>query len=167
MISKEDILPLLLESCPSFRPIWEREKDEYRDDDGSWLLYSVVGRLGDHVVDQFQAGQLDEVASFFALAEVLHVEGDEFVKELATVGLLEDVQNHALHQSLGLDVFLPFLGPISARRWRELVMFWGQVEEAKQSGRIKGSKIDISRTSPGFRKRFAHLLRPFRKPKKE
>jgi hypothetical protein len=163
MISKEDVVPLLWEACPSFKPILEAERETYWDD-SDWLLYPVVGLLAAHIIELFQRGVMEEVVAYFSLAERLCVEGNEYVQELATVGLLEDIQNHALNNSIALDSFLSFLGPQSGRRWKELIEFWGQVQEPKQKGLIPDKQIDLSKTSPGFRKRFGNLSRPHENP---
>ncbi|HEX8488768.1 MAG TPA: hypothetical protein VF642_09520 [Propionibacteriaceae bacterium] len=49
--------------------------------------------------------------------ERLHLQGDPYVRELATIGYLEDLQNAAQREQIGSGStpFVPFLGVESAR----------------------------------------------------
>jgi hypothetical protein len=58
--------------------------------------------------------------------EQWHVSGDTYVKEAATVGLLEDLQNTNLHEGTDPDAFRKFLGPESERWWSKVVRFWSE-----------------------------------------
>jgi hypothetical protein len=61
----------------------------------------------------------------FAAIERLHVEGDYYVREASTVGLLESLQNPNLHENgTTPEQFRPYLGPVSARWWEKLHGFW-------------------------------------------
>jgi hypothetical protein len=58
------------------------------------------------------------------VVERLHLEGDADVREAATIGLLEGLQNIAAHAGVDPDRFKVFLLPESARWWHELERFW-------------------------------------------
>jgi hypothetical protein len=61
----------------------------------------------------------------FAVVEWWHVEGDQFVRDAVTVGLLEDLQNLNLHEHGTKPAqFEEFLGPESRRWWRKVYEFW-------------------------------------------
>lgn len=102
MISRDEVIPLLLEACPSFRPIWEKEvKDGINlEDDGTRLYYVGAGDFAHHLVSLVKAGQLEEFAAVLAVFERLHLEGDDYVKELATIGYLEGLERRG---TCGLD----------------------------------------------------------------
>lgn len=93
-------------------------------DDPGELPYVDAGRIADEVVELARAGRLDELTAFFVVVERLHVEGDDDVRNLATIGYLEGLQNLAGHRGLDPALFLPFLGPQSLRWWRGLDAFW-------------------------------------------
>jgi hypothetical protein len=61
------------------------------------LVYAHLGEFARHVVEQMKAGATGEFAAVFDAVERLHVDGDEYVREAATIGLLEDLQNVAGH----------------------------------------------------------------------
>jgi len=56
--------------------------------------------------------------------ERLHVEGDGYVREAATIGLLEGIQNAWSNNTVDPESFVPHLLPESLRRWRSLNDFW-------------------------------------------
>jgi hypothetical protein len=122
VIAKEQVMPLLLEACPSFRASWNayRAEPEYDDD----LLYLHLGEFARHLVGLMKAGATEEFPAVFDLVENLHLDGDAYVKEAATIGLLEGVQIQAGHQGVDSERFVPFLRPVSTRWWEELITFW-------------------------------------------
>ncbi len=60
----------------------------------------------------------------FSLVERMLIKGDEEVRSLASIGLLEDLQNIASWQPFGMNVFLPWLGPKSQMAWNEILAMW-------------------------------------------
>jgi hypothetical protein len=64
----------------------------------------------------------------FAVVERWHVEGDSYVREAATIGLLEDLQNENLHSSTVPKDFEVFLGPESLKWWRKVERLWAEGE---------------------------------------
>ena len=121
MITKEQVMPLFLAACPSFLPAWE----EYRasnPDEG--LLYIDMGELAHHMVDLIKSNQTSEFPAVFDVIERLHIEGDHYVKEAATIGILESLQNVASNNGVDPEAFVPWLGTESRRWWRQLIDFW-------------------------------------------
>ncbi len=88
------------------------------------LLYVHLGRFARHLVRQKQLGNDAEFAEVFGVIERLHSDGDPYVREAATIGLLEGIQNVARHGTLDPETFLPYLGTESARWWQKLNNFW-------------------------------------------
>jgi len=120
MIPKQQVMPLLLEACPSFRPVWE----EHLHDNGEELLYVALGDFARHLLDLFQAGKTEAFPAVAQAIERLHLEGDSNVREAATIGLLEGIQNVWGNNNVDPEFFLPFLLPESARWWKSLNNFW-------------------------------------------
>ncbi len=122
MIEKDQIMSLLLEACPSYRARWE----EYIAQPGyeAGLVYVDLGDFAHHLIDLFQQGNLSEFPATFDVIERLHVEGDSYVREAATIGALEGIQNVAGNSGVDPERFFSFLGPESAKWWRRLSKFW-------------------------------------------
>jgi hypothetical protein len=114
VIVREEVMELLVTSCASFGAIWDPAENI---DDGERLLYLDAMLFDGHVLDLIAAGDTTELDQVFDLVERLHLEGDDFVRELATIGILE-----GLHPD---EVVRPWLRPTSLRWWSRLDQFWG------------------------------------------
>lgn len=113
VIEERFIIPLIILAVPSL-------KKHLADP-----LHSVYGALGDlavYVAEKYQRGDLTELPRIFNLIERLHKDGDEFVKEAATIGFLESLQN----RSSNAEEYVQFLGPESKRWWDILNDFWSR-----------------------------------------
>jgi hypothetical protein len=133
-ITPDQVMPLILEACPSFLPTWRKiENDDlFIEDDGSRSGYGDSAEVARHVVELQRAGQTAELPAVFAVIERLRRKGDEYVQTLAWVGYLEDVQNVALRApSVPLEDFEPYLGEQSARDWHRLIAEWSGRAQSK------------------------------------
>ena len=104
MITKEQVMPLFLSACPSFAPDWENYRASYPDEG---LLYVDMGELAHHMVDLIKSNQTSEFQVVFDVIERLHIEGDDYVKEAATIGVLESLQNVASNNGVDPEAFVP------------------------------------------------------------
>jgi hypothetical protein len=77
-----------------------------------------------HIVDSYAAGNTAEFPAFFDVLERLVIEGDHDVFGLATVGLIEDIQNVASHTQFGYSVFEKWLAPRSKGEWLKFEAAW-------------------------------------------
>ena len=117
-------MPLLLRACPSFAPAWQAFLAEWRGED-DLPLYVALGDLARHLIGLVERGETAELPAVFRVVERWHMEGDNYVREAASVGLLEDLQNLNPHAH-GTDPaqFEAMLGPESRRCWYELRRSW-------------------------------------------
>ena len=113
---------------PSFSARWsEIEVDPMFLDEaaGTRLHYIDVAWFAPHVVGLHRSGATGELTRLFQVIEMLHTDGDDYVKELATIGYLEGIQTACSHTAdLRQDEFEPYLGRESRRWWRGLNAFW-------------------------------------------
>ena len=116
-------MPLLLLACPSFFERWEEHLLFYQEEDEQ-LLYLDLGEFADHLVELHKGHRVEEFPAVFQAVESLHLEGDHFVKEAATIGLLEGLQNEARNIGVDPEEFLQYLGAQSLKWWRQLNDFW-------------------------------------------
>lgn len=125
MIAKNDMMDVLLDACPSFVPQWQTFQDEWREEADDLPLYVALADFARHLISMVERGETAGLPAAFAVVERLHVEGEHYVREAATVGLLESLQNLNLHkQGTDPEQFRPYLGPESARWWDKLYRFW-------------------------------------------
>jgi hypothetical protein len=114
-------MPLLLRACPSFTEKWKEHRAFYDNED---LLYVNLGEFAHHLVELHKTHQTYEFPVVFDVIEKLHLEGDDYVKEAATIGLLEGIQYVAANSEADPEAFVRDLKPESARWWQKLNDFW-------------------------------------------
>lgn len=129
MIGRDDVIPMLLEAVPSFSEEWN--EIEYHplfwDEETETSLDHVVVRsvFAQHVVRLQRSEATGELTRLFEVVEMIHTDGDEYVQNLATIGLLEGIQFACSHTTdVPQEEFEPYLGPESRRWWRGLNAFW-------------------------------------------
>lgn len=122
VIGESEVMPLLRAACPSFEERWRAHVSSNVYEEG--LLYLDLAELAHHLVELMRAGTTTELPAVFEVIERLHLDGTDAVKEAATIGLLEDLQNLAQQAGLDVDRFAAFLQPESSRWWAEVAAFW-------------------------------------------
>jgi len=123
LIEKHDMMMPILEACPSFRPVWEEFVEEWRSEPEQ-PLYLALGGLARHLIAAMSVGDVSTVSLTLAVVERWLLEGDKYVREAATVGLLEDLQNTNLHETTSPSDFEPYLLPKSLKAWKDVGRFW-------------------------------------------
>ncbi|TBD04827.1 hypothetical protein ELH21_10725 [Rhizobium leguminosarum] len=113
----------LLQADPSFREKWETFQEEYRSDD-ELPFYLALSELARHLIQDLETGNTHRFDAVFDVVERWHVKGDPYVKEAATVGLLEDLQNGHLHRKTRSEDFIPWLRPETLGWWTKVHEFW-------------------------------------------
>jgi hypothetical protein len=121
-LKPKDMVELLLQVCPSATSVWNDHVEWWKGQERGY--YNDMGVFADHLVDSHGKSQNGEFQAFFQLVERFIVEGDDEVRGLAVVGLLETVQLVASHTEDGDKVFEPFLLPQSRQAWNELHELW-------------------------------------------
>ncbi|KRG63762.1 hypothetical protein ABB26_11190 [Stenotrophomonas humi] len=120
MIEQPQALPLLVDACPSFRQSWENHLQEFGND----VQYIPAGHLADHLLALHRAGREEVFGPLAAAIERPLIEGSSWVKEFATVGVLESIQNVWGNAGADLHVLTQNLGPEGRRQWELLIDFW-------------------------------------------
>jgi hypothetical protein len=127
VITADEVMPLLLVAVPSFDATWAEIEEENNDSEYEFgrLHYLDAAAFARHLVARLETGETDEVRKGLAVVERFHVEGNDYVRELATIGYLEDLQNYAARSRTVTPAdFVPLLGSESTRWWRGLDAFW-------------------------------------------
>jgi hypothetical protein len=132
-LNADELLDRLRFAYPSFAAIDDEAADDW--DSEPVLNYVRVGRLAFHLADLAGEEGVDTLRPALALAEDAIDTGDAYTRELATVGLLEDLQNACLQSKAGIRLVdvRALLGPKSTAAWDELMTFWhGKPDEARR-----------------------------------
>ena len=138
MIGREDVEALLLRACPSFEGSPDRlEYHKDFDEEAEAQVYLLAGVFVRHLTALNGAGRREEFPAVFDVIEELHIRGDKYVRDLASIGFLEDLQNTNLHPANSRpEDFIPYLRPASRWWWEEVELFWdGKVNPIGSSGR--------------------------------
>lgn len=81
MISREQMLQLVANACPSFRDHLMRGMAyDYVGEKGNVLHYVALGDLTRHLCALLTEGTTEEFPATFAMIESLHIEGDPYVR---------------------------------------------------------------------------------------
>lgn len=138
VIVKSEAFALLLAACPYAHKGWDEHLLEYQDEDMPYMGMAVFAR---HLVELANQDNTESFPAVFRVVERLVVEGDEEVRGLAVVGLLESIQNNASWTEQGNKVFLRWLHPTSRAAWRELEELWsGESSLAGVIRKVRGRK---------------------------
>ena len=127
MITRESMFQPLLEADPSLIPLWKDFVEEW-EGEPEQPLYLALARVARHLIGQLKAGETDNFPAVFDVVEQWHLQGEAYVREAASVGLLEDLQNTNLHDGTQPADFERWLGPESKRWWKKVERYWSHRE---------------------------------------
>jgi len=123
MITKEEMLNPVLVVSPDFSPVWNKLLNEHISD-GNLPVYVGLTELAKHISELHLDKRSDEIKKIFAIIEQWIADGDSFVHEAATSGLLEDLQNVNI-VGTGISLQLkPYLLPETERWWENSLNAW-------------------------------------------
>jgi hypothetical protein len=110
----EEIDACLIKAFPDY------EIDEF--DEG--LPYCVAGGFALYLLEAFKNSKTSTLFAAGEFIELLHTNAEHKVRELATVGYLEGIQNVWGNNSVDPEEMVPYLGPLSKKWWDKLNRFW-------------------------------------------
>lgn len=111
MITKEQVIPIILEACPFYKKTWEKHFAVYEGE----LLFVFVPDFVNSVIELEKENKKAEILSIFEVVEKLLVEGNEDVKNLIKIGVLEDFR---CIFGENFEKFSKYLKPNSLKFWR-------------------------------------------------
>lgn len=122
MIAKTQVVPLLLEACPTAQASWDDHLAWWKGEEAG--SFNDVSVFAQHIVDSYARGLTAECAPLFSTIERIIKDGDEEARALATTGVLEDIQTISTHHSFGPEAFRQWLGPRSQEAWDQIATLW-------------------------------------------
>ena len=123
MIDRAVMMESIIVACPGFATTFDAFLAEWADET-ELPYYLALGDFSRYLIKLLENDQRDELAAAFDMIEQLHVDGDNYVREAATIGILENLQNLNLHGRTEPDQFLDFLRPVSLKFWHKVTDFW-------------------------------------------
>jgi hypothetical protein len=131
------MMDVLLAASPTFAEKWDAFRREWAQDE-DLPLYLALADYARHTIAFLEAKDDERLRRIFEAVERLHVEGDHYVREAATAGLLEDLQNTNLHRTTEPEQLRSFLRPESLRWWDRVDSLWKGDARALQEDRDGG-----------------------------
>lgn len=87
-------------------------------------LYLALASVACHLIGQLKAGETDNFPAAFYVVEQWHLQSDSYVREAASVGVLEDLAKHEPSRGHG-TCGLPAVAAAQSKRWLAKVEgFW-------------------------------------------
>lgn len=123
MIDRAGMMPAIIAACPDFAATYDAFVAEWKDEPET-PHYLALADFTRYVISLLETGDRQQLHAAFETIERLHIDGDKYVREAATIGILESLQNVNLHSKTRPDQFLEFLRPESLRYWRKVEDFW-------------------------------------------
>lgn len=123
MIDRAEMMSAIRAACPNFGATYDAFLDDWKED-SEVPPYVSLAAFSRHMISLLETGDQQQLHAAFQAIERLHVDGDEYVREAATVGILENLQNTNFHSKTTPRQFLEFLRPVSLRYWRKVEDFW-------------------------------------------
>ena len=111
MVTKEQVIPVILEVCPFYKKQTEKHLAFYEED----LLYVFVPDLANNAIELDKDNKQREILLIFEVIEKLFVEGNDEVREIIEIGVLEDFR-HIFGESY--EKFSKYLKPNSLKFWK-------------------------------------------------
>ncbi|TYR81613.1 hypothetical protein FZC66_07200 [Priestia megaterium] len=121
MITKREVIQLLLEACPSFQP------NEETDTNNKEGLQQELSRFASHLISLEFNNQLERERDVFEVIERLYIEGESEVKEAVTTGLFETIQHMLADQHIKQEEIGKLLKPHSFNWWKTVEKFSGSI----------------------------------------
>ena len=122
-LSANGIFRSLLVACPAFLDRWRKHIESWGGEPAG--DYNDMSEFVHFVVEDLHGkGRLDGVRKVFEFMEGQLQESDQETRDLIGWGFFETLQNVASHGPNGYQEYEQFLGPISARIWREIQKAW-------------------------------------------
>jgi len=128
MITEEEMLPLLSEVSPGFEAGFLAASSKLGSEQP---VYPALGQLARYMKVLLDNKDSIALLDIFFVIECWCREGDDYVKEAATVGLIENLQNINVVGSIGVKKFYTYLLPESKKVWHKVARFWTHGEIIK------------------------------------
>ncbi len=123
MIDRTRMMSAIVAAFPDFAATYDAVVAEWKDEPET-PHYLALAEYSRHIISLLQTGDRPQLQTAFEAIERLLTEGDEYVREAATIAILESLQNTKLHSTTEPEQLLPFLRPVSLRYWKKVEDFW-------------------------------------------
>jgi hypothetical protein len=96
MVDRAEMMPVIIAACLDFAATYDAFMTEWKDEPET-PYYIALADFSRHIISLLEAGDRQQLHAAFEAIERLHIDGDKYVREAATIGILESLQNTNLH----------------------------------------------------------------------
>lgn len=128
MIERSQMFEPMLEAHPEFSELWDEFIKEWLSEPEGLPYYTLISDVVRECSKILATGQKHRIRKVLSVVERWLLEGDKYVREAATVGFLEDLQNGNLHEGTTPEDFVEFLGPECSFWWKKVERFFSHGE---------------------------------------
>ena len=118
----------MLEAHPEFSELWDEFVKEWSSEPEGLPHYVLISDVVRECSKILASGQKYRIRKVLSVVERWLLEGDPYVREAATVGFIEDLQNGNLHEGTTPEDFVEFLGPECSFWWKKVERFFSHGE---------------------------------------
>ena len=87
--------------------------------------YTTLAELARYILKSFKEKETDKLRESFRVIDDIFNEGDAYVKEAITIGLLETLQNNiSWEKNIKQEEFSPYLPKTLKEKWDQIIDFW-------------------------------------------
>jgi hypothetical protein len=115
----------ILAALPELRPRWDAFVKKWIDNPhnkstGKLPLYLMLAELAGFLLERLEQSLTQEFAKIFGIIDRWLLQGDAYVKNAVSAGLLEDLQNPVRYQKQKPDDFKPWMQLETLKCWERL-----------------------------------------------
>ncbi|MCX7418856.1 MAG: hypothetical protein NT013_04875 [Planctomycetia bacterium] len=126
MITQNAMLDVLVKASPEIAQDYSEFVADFSDE-RELPCYLYLGDYSQCLVELLESDADQLLSSAFEAIETLYQNGDDYVENATTVGILENLQNRNLHRSTSPDQFVKYLRPLSLKNWQEVNVYLKKV----------------------------------------
>lgn len=124
MIGQAQMFEPVFEILPDFRLELSEMSDNFQKGAAGWPTYLATAALAARLIGLLEKDEIETVEHILEIVDRWIVEGDASVRQVAIVGLIENLQNGNLHSTTRPEDFRKLLGPESRYWWKKVEKFW-------------------------------------------
>lgn len=121
MITKDNLLECILKRSDDFKEHLETHNPDWKEEGD----YTALAEYARYILSLYKENKEEQIKENFRLIGEVFDEGDQYVKEAVTIGLLETLQNNiSWEKDIKGEVFLPLLSEALKNEWKKVGDFW-------------------------------------------
>jgi len=121
MITESNLIKYILKESDDFAQYLKSSDVNVKQEDN----YTTLAELARYILKSFKEKETDKLRESFRVIDDIFNEGDAYVKEAITIGLLETLQNNiSWEKNIKQEEFSPYLPKTLKEKWDQIIDFW-------------------------------------------